>query len=672
MKKIRLIFGTHNSQPVGSYEFQYENAYQKAYKPFLTVLYNFPEIPLVLHYSGNLYQWFEDVHPEFLMLINEMIGRKQIELLGGGFYEPAFPLISGADRLGQIESLTTFVRKQFGKRPRGCWMTERIWEPTLASVLANSGMDYTFLDDHHFRAAGFGEDELLFPCLTEDQGKTVTVFPISQRLRQCLFAESPEKTIEFIRSCAGEEEQVIVMMDDGERFGAWEGTERICYEEKWLQSFLTLVLENKEWLEPLTPGKYMKSFAPWRKGYFPCTAYVEMMGWMLKPERKQMLENLTERCSSQQEQAFIQGGYFRQFLSRYPESNFLYSKMVYTQILVNQIRGDKYKKKTARDELWKGQCHAAYWHGKIGGIYSNHLRKETYRSLIEAEKITREKGVFIPSIISTDFDLDGHREYLYQGYDLNAYIHCNGGMLFELDFLGTNWNYLDTFTRQPELYHDAQTARKGYDAYLRKAFVDHFFQDDVTIQAFETMKYKELGDFLSSWYDTEDVNRDHNELQLKKAGNVLVQKERFPVEIWKKFIFKRTSVNVYYTITNLSDKPLSTTFGSEINLSFASNGIESLRIHQVDQNHKKEIGNESSELEEVLELHLEDVLNGVLVSLSSQENARVWSFPVHTVSQSLSSLEEIYQSTCIVLRWPVELAQGESWGNRISMRLDKK
>ena len=70
----------------------------------------------------------------------------------------------------------------------------------------------------------------------------------------------------------------------------------------------------------------------------------------------------------------------------------MYAKMMYTNILVNQIKGDKYKKKAAKEELWKGQNSYAYWHGQHKGIYTNKLRKEIYRSLIEAERITRGPG----------------------------------------------------------------------------------------------------------------------------------------------------------------------------------------------------------------------------------------------------------------------------------------
>ena len=63
MKRVSLVFGTHNTQPVGELESVYERAYERAYKPFLTVLNRYPELHAVLHYSGVLLEWFERNHP---------------------------------------------------------------------------------------------------------------------------------------------------------------------------------------------------------------------------------------------------------------------------------------------------------------------------------------------------------------------------------------------------------------------------------------------------------------------------------------------------------------------------------------------------------------------------------------------------------------------------------
>ncbi len=69
MKKVRLVFGTHNSVPLGASDDELELIYQRELKPFLSTLYSHPEILLVNYYSGILLEWLEEFHPEFIMLV---------------------------------------------------------------------------------------------------------------------------------------------------------------------------------------------------------------------------------------------------------------------------------------------------------------------------------------------------------------------------------------------------------------------------------------------------------------------------------------------------------------------------------------------------------------------------------------------------------------------------
>ncbi|MFW5783800.1 MAG: 4-alpha-glucanotransferase, partial [Spirochaetota bacterium] len=342
MDRVRLIFGSTNSQPVGATDDEIEHAYQRSYKPFLRALYNAPQIPVTLHYSGQLLQWLEKHHSEYTDVLSEMVSRKQIELLGGGFYDPVLSLIPRPDRLGQIESLTTYLRKRFGRRPRGTWITEHVWEPSLASTLKSSGMEYVFLDDYHFIAAGLTGDDLLRPCITEDQGKTVMVFPVCHDLKHVARDDAPEKVISFMRERASEDEsRVFVLMDEGERYSeSTEADNGPTPRNLRLERFVELIGENREWIEVVLPAQYLKENRPRTRGYFPSASYEEMMYWSLTPERQEAYEALRQRFTSGRN-GYIFGGYFRQFLTKYSESNLMYAKMQYTHVLVNQIRGDK-------------------------------------------------------------------------------------------------------------------------------------------------------------------------------------------------------------------------------------------------------------------------------------------------------------------------------------------
>ncbi|MEN6364386.1 MAG: hypothetical protein ABFC81_04880, partial [Rectinema sp.] len=75
MQLNRVILGTYNHMPEGSAEADFERRYQSCWRPYLSVLYRFPEVSSLLHYSGTVLKWLELRHPEFLMLLEEMVLR---------------------------------------------------------------------------------------------------------------------------------------------------------------------------------------------------------------------------------------------------------------------------------------------------------------------------------------------------------------------------------------------------------------------------------------------------------------------------------------------------------------------------------------------------------------------------------------------------------------------
>lgn len=672
MKKARLILGTTNSIPVGTNDDDIETIYQQSYKPYLQALYKADAVPAVLHLSGYLLNWLEKHHSEYTDVLSEMVGRKQVELLGGGFYDPVLALIPRPDRIGQIESLTTYLRKRFGRRPRGIWITEHVWEPSLPGTLRSCGMDYAFLDDYHFITGGFTGDDLCRPCITEDQGKTIVVFPICHDLIQTARKGQPKEVVAFLKDHAGEDPTVVfALIDEGERSAeSARGTKRSATRNAWLEELLDLLVENQKWIDVVLPSQQLKDFQPRTRGYFQSAAYEEMMYWSLTPERQEAYEGLRQRFADDRDSNIL-GGHFRQFLTRYGESNLMYAKMQYTHVLVNQIRGDKYRKQAAREELWRGQSHSAYWHGRHGGIYNNRLRKHVYRSLIEAEKITRERGIFIPSIVTVEFDMDGLPEYLYQGQDINAYIHQEGGHLFELDYLPVGWNYLDTLSRRQERCHTAKVKKRGYDNEMRKSFMDRFLDPSVTIEQFDRSDYIDLGGFTQTLYQRTEYKRDGHRLGLKAESAVRQGVARVPVTIDKRYIFKRSAVQVEYTLTNCGDRDLTSIFAPEFNLAFLSQEANSLRLFLTTAKRTNvEISPSRAAHPGAKEIRMEDLINGLTVILSATEADDFWCVPVETVSGCPSGTETVYQGTCLVPRRQLSIAPDESVSMTITLAIE--
>ncbi len=667
MKKVKLIIGTVNNGSASFTEEKLNQVYENSYLPFLKLIHDC-KIPVTMYYSGELMSWIIDKHAGMQMLFNDLFRERKIEILGGGYYSPLFSLIPRKDKVGQIELMTTELRRRFGKRPRGMWITEKVWEPSMPMTMNYAGMEYTFLDEEFFEDAGLFNGELYQPCMTEDQGKKIIVIPLSNRILSQFPISTPEEIVSSILECRSEkEERIVSFLLRGEDLDFLKGA-----GDK-IRRIFELIGQNSRKIDVQLPGKITRSLGPLKKVYFGCVSPGDVGRWSGPVYRDRL--DYEEGWSDKYEDTSLainpvnNQSFFRHFLAKYPESNNLYSRMINIHYLISQLRGDKQRKKSAENELWKSQNHIAYWHGGGDpGIYSSDARAKAYTALIEADKYSRERGVFKTSLVKDDFDLDGVEELIYRGPGMNAFIHLNGGMIFELDYLRVSYNYVDTMARHHEWYHSADEVK---DWYTRNAFVDHFLHPDEKLQNFYEMKYREAGDFLSAPYRIEKYNRDKKTVLLVRNGNISTKKNRFPVILKKEYSFKRNSVIVDYEIINKSEDVLNTVFGTEINLSFGdpySCGAE-FKLLKTDSETvpEGEVFSDSG----VTEIQVNDIKRKTGISLNPDIPCSLWAFPVKTRTGTGKEVEELYQSCCFLQKWELTVSPGKSWKNRVQLRLER-
>jgi alpha-amylase len=664
MIKTRLILGSHSHTPYGTLAASAESLYQNRYKPFIAALYRYPEIPATLHYSGSLLAWLEQSHPEFLMILSEMAERKQVELLGGGFYEPMFPLLPLVDRIGQIELLTTLLRKKFGKRPRGCWLPGMIWEQSLVGALQTAGMDYVFLSVEQFRAAGLSGAAAERPCHTEDQGKLLTVFPVATALGKAMAEDGPRSA--WRKRADGQDEAVgrcLVVFPDWFESRPADGAAAETALARWFED-----LAGIEDVELTTPSRFLKTGRVGQTAYFSSSADEKVMYWAMGNQRRQAFERLRDAAVRMPAGAdgLFSGAFPRQFLTRYPEANGLYAKMVYSHALINQLRGDKYRKKAAREELWKAQGCDGFWHVGGDGLYVGDLRKAAYSAMIDAEKITREKGAFQPALVSFDFDLDGEREYLFRGGELNVYVKAQGGAVFELDYLPKAWNYLDTLARRPESYLEAG---KPVDAYRRSAFVDYLLPPGFVVGQLDSASDAGARCCAGDRYEELAVDSARQELALRKPAGLTGPFAA--IEIVKKYQLKKNALTVSYALINHGDKIERFAFAPEIDLSLAGDGVDQQAIAW-----KRADGAGRSALADVVlrgvdEVVLEDLGRGIKLTLAGTGPGEVWVRAIRTTCRIGGEIVDQYQSTSLMPVRPVTLAPKESWETRFTLRAGK-
>ena len=460
-----LLLCLHNHQPVGNFDSVIEGAARDAYLPFLGTLADFPSVKVTIHFSGFLLRWLAERSPDTFSLLKALSDRGQAEVLGGGMYEPILALLPERDRLGQIEALAAEVKRLFGKAPEGIWLAERVWEPDLPATLSAAGVKYVPVDDYHFVRAGLSPGELDGVYLTEYNGAAVRVFPGSERLRYLIpFGDVGETLREIERlTSRAVPYPAAIFADDGEKFGVWPGTHRSVYGEGWLRRFFAGVAERSDWLTTMTFGEYASVAPPRGTVYMPTCSYAEMGEWALPPRSAARFGDLLQelRAGKMPEmKPFLQGGYFRNFLRKYDESNQLHKRMLWVSERVAATRRMRpIRGRAACDFLYRAQSNDVYWHGVFGGLYLNHLREAAYANLLRAEAATDavlhgEKERWTEAARG-DIDRDGGEELLLKTSGLTLLAHAHdGGALTEISLPRRAVALGHVLTRREEGYHE--------------------------------------------------------------------------------------------------------------------------------------------------------------------------------------------------------------------------
>ena len=713
MKKINFLIGIHNHQPVGNFERVFEAGFQKCYRPFLEIMEKHPSIRFSLHYTGPLLEWLEKKEPQFLDLIREMVGRGQVEMLGGGFFEPIFSMLKEEDIRNQIWMHREFSERRFGYAPEGIWLAERVWDSSLPKILAQAGAKYTIVDDLHFRYGGLLPEEIFGYYITEKEGQSIAVFPIDKGLRYSIPFKPPEETIEYLTYLASDNNgMAVTYADDGEKFGMWPGTNQWVYQERWLEKFLSLLEEHTDLIKTMTFSDYLKSYPPMGRIYLPNASYEEMMEWALPASSamryQDMVRELTAQNREEKYKPFLRGGMFENFFIKYPESNLMHKKMLWVSDKVNHLNPDCHdgaSVQEAKRELYQGQCNCAYWHGMFGGLYLNHLRSAVYEHLINAEKISDKLSHADSAWLDFklyDFDRDSSPELLISNEKINFNLKPNyGGSLFEWDYKPGSFNLTNVLARRVEAYHrklkeaDDPSQKtnnqepksihhilaqkeKGleailyYDWYHRYSFLDHLLGRETNFENFKTSRYPELGDFVNQPYRIAQIShtpsREEIRVTLEREG-FLWEKDgkRFPLSIRKSFTVRGRSsdVEVVYQITNQNTVTLHLWFGIEFNLNLLSGNDPKRYYLFPGRNISNNLLGSSGQEEEVTTFCLRDEWKDLEVSCHFDHPAAIWRFPLETVSQSEEGFERTYQGSVILSHWEMELRGGESNAYRI-------
>jgi len=694
--RLHFLLGIHNHQPVGNFDSVVDDAVVRAYHPFLETLDRAGSgLPLTVHCSGGLLEALKARARPTFDLLGRLAADGRVELLGGGFYEPILALLPDWDKVGQIQALAHFLKSHWGVTPRGMWLAERIWEPQLPRVLREAGVEFVLVDDSHFALAGLDPETLGGYYLTEEQGVSVAVFPINQRLRYLVPFSDPAESLRYLegRRAAG----AVTLVDDGEKFGVWPGTDRLVYGERWLERFLD-ALRAAPWLHVSTFSRYLDARPPAGRVYLPTAAYTEMGEWALPPAAAAELEAARHRLhdlpDGERLARLLRGGFFRNFLLKYPEIGDAYWKMLRLSRRVHEglvARPRDPRLLAARERLWQGQANDAYWHGVFGGCYLPHLRRAVKSALIGGERSLEGAGKPIGiEWTRADVDGDGQAEVAVRTRSLGVLMRpARGGSLTELAWMGGEVDVADVLTRRPEAYHrqveerpreslpgEAKTIHSApavkeagltallrYDRFRRAVLLDGLFPPANGREPLDP-----LDPWEAAWVTVGERSLDHEVKASPREVAVLcslLRPDGRPMALQKSLIVAAddSAVTAGYRLRWEGEEPLDARWAVQCNLTLSA-GDAPGRYFRVAG--RPSLGSRGR-LEGAHGLAMVDEWLGGEVALSFTAPAEVAWAPVETVSLSESGFERIYQGSALLVAWPVRLAPGETW--EVSLRV---
>ena len=688
--RISLALAIHNHQPVGNFGWVLAEVFEQAYAPMVTALERHPAVRLALHYSGPLLDWLRAEQPAFIDRLVALVARDQVEIIGGGYYEPVLASLPERDRIGQARRMRDTLEAMFGQAPRGAWLAERVWEPSLPTSLVAAGYDWTILDDAHFRAAAIPEADLWGPYTTDDQGQRLRVFGTEQGLRYRIPFRDVDEVIGYLRDHATEEaERVGMMGDDGEKFGSWPTTWEHCWgKDRWVERFFEALEANADWLATTTPSAWLAAHPPIGRVYLPTGSYAEMGEWALPPDESRAFSAALHAAVAEgkPEARWLRGAMWRNFQVKYREVNDLHKQMLRTSDKVAAMP-DGPARALATDHLYQGQSNDCYWHGLFGGIYIGHMRLATYEHLIAAEDLADAALDRLHAAERIDLDLDGNDDVRLAGPgQVVAVDMAEGAGIGSWDVRPVRHALCAVLRRRPEAYHqavrdqDAATiaedtddagrpasihdravlkeaglaAQLHYDPFERRSGLVRFLAPGTDAGSWETGDAVELGDAVDGAYEIETLELD----RLVASRDATVAGAA--VHVTKSILLggdrRAPTLTLSLTVENRSAAPIEAVLGLEWTLMLLGGGGNPSAWWEVDGTRQAhDSGGTAAGITTIAQGN--DHV-GIAVVTSLSEAADAWWAPVETVSNSEGGFERVYQGAGLLVSWPLTLVAG--------------
>ena len=635
-----------------------EKEYQTVFKPVLKCMLSHPSLRISFSFTGIQMEYYRKKHSEMFEILHELIQRKQAEILGGGYYDPVFPLLFPQDRTGQIDLLSSAIRETTGKRPRGLSLCASGWDSGMLTSLSTCTMEYVLLDESLIPA----EKNKSIPLIMSDKGKSITILPVFSSLKNAcfdslsaFFAEVDTIVKKGIKSLSSEELSGLSTNGITIQFSTDEF--KSLLENKFLEEIAEKVSEEDCEYKMGTCFQFVKSSFYKEPVYISAGLSKEISQWAVKPY--QAVKNIKSPLT------------IFDFFQIYPQSRALYDRMLYVSLLVSQTHGDKARKKSSRELLWEAQNGNGFICTAKGAFVNSSFRQNAYRILMDVEKILRNCNDFTPSVSSFDYNSDGLNEYVCRMDNYFSQISLLGGAVRELCPIQSSGNYADNLSRSIEF----EGVSDGYD---RGLFVDHLFSDEELSYYLDNLPSGN-GIFSKMYYSEVKFNSTRKEILLEVTA---LYKKKQKVNLKKKYVLTASGMMIQYILKNESDSKLSAKFAVESSFAqtnFENTDFSAYKLETIMDGVKREVDTKSSSkdlnskgtLSAVQAYYVTDTDNEISFMFEPNEEAELSFVPIifnrpEYTSGCLMSAGMTFAHTMI---WNVELESGMEMEKTINLNI---
>ncbi|MBO4404670.1 MAG: DUF1926 domain-containing protein, partial [Treponema sp.] len=507
-----------------------EEGYQKNFKALLSFLYSHEEIKVFLSLNGLQLSFLEEKHGEAVELIRTLISRKQLELSGGGYYSPVFPLLFPVDRTGQIEKLNTTLRNTTGKRPQGITIFKSIWDPSLITAFSSCGFEYIILDS----SVCPPQKNTAVPLISSDMGRNLKVL-LSSRAYLPEENEEPSLWLERMQKTGKNNQSLIVLPFSSKTFCSFTGTQ---FFKKLEQAF-----KEENQARNLLPNDFIKECKSYKSVYIPAGMDSQIAAWAKKAFLKTDIKGNSPLT-------------VHDYLNTYPQNRKVYDRMVFVSMLLSQLHGgDKARKAKASESLWMSQCGINYINPASGTPAIAASRHKAFEFLGKSEKLIRECKDFKETVTSFDYNGDGLSEYVYQMGTFHAVVNSCGAQITEFDSLSSFRNYAANLEREETFDGIKDTFRRGF-------FSDHLIEPDA-LQRYIDKKECQALTFENAIFDCKKFDPKRFEILLETKTEFSALK--LPVSLRKKFTATSSGFTVQCILKNEGPLPVKGIFITEMN-----------------------------------------------------------------------------------------------------------